>query len=85
MRVAAAEALWRVGRDGKVVLPVLPAAQDRAGWQRAEAIRLLGEMGPAARAVAPHLAELARAEPWLHDVVAEALGRMGAAKDQNRA
>jgi HEAT repeat protein len=98
--VAAAEALWKVDRQAGKAVPALTrllsvknvvdsqsmfACQYGAAKVRRRAAEVLGEIGPAARAAEPRLAELAKTDEFLtvREAARAALKRIPAKADKN--
>ena len=75
--LAAAEAVWKITGRAELVLPhLLEAVEGRNRSARVLAIRLLGEMGPAAKPAVPSLLKLQALSLTLRREVGEALQRI---------
>jgi hypothetical protein len=63
LRIAVAEALWKVtGKTSKVIPVLIGGLKDPDHLNRVAALRVLKEMGPKAKAAVPSLKELAKEE-----------------------
>jgi HEAT repeat protein len=79
VRVQAALALWKLERRVRTTLPVLlEAARGRGSLLRAQAVGVLGAMGPAAGPAVPALVEVLRDDNYMtRRAAAAALGSIG--------
>ena len=77
LRVVAAEVLWEVEKNPDAVTALKTGMRDDNLHVRTRAIRALGEVGPAAKDVAPELtAMLAKSNRAMQQVIAETLARI---------
>lgn len=78
-RVAAAEAVWKIGRDSKEALPVLNQVLEKGdGFGPMWAAEVIGEMGSEARDTIPGLRKMLKVDhSHFQQTAAQSLGKMG--------
>jgi HEAT repeat protein len=77
LRVVAAEALWDTNRDSEALEVMRKVLRDGDARARTRAVRALGDVGPAAKDIAPQLSALLKgADAEAQQVVAEALAQI---------